>query len=50
VAGDFDQPRSAWLDASGAIGLFDVATPHRSWLGLPDGHGRRLMHFTELRR
>jgi hypothetical protein len=50
VAGDFERPRSAWLDASGAIGVFDVETPHRSWLGLPDGHGRRLMHFTEVRR
>ncbi|MCU0699035.1 MAG: hypothetical protein MUC96_21230 [Myxococcaceae bacterium] len=50
VTGDFERPRSAWLDASGAIGLFDVETPHRSWLGLPDGHARRLMHFTEVRR
>jgi hypothetical protein len=50
VATDYEFPRFAWLDASGGIGLFDASNTKRVLIGLPDTHGRQLMHFTEYRR
>jgi hypothetical protein len=50
VAPDHVLPRFVWLDAFGAIGLFDCSTPSRVILGFPDGGGRRAMHFSVVRR
>lgn len=50
VATDFEFPRAAWLDAGGGLGLFDASNPQRLIIGLPDGNGRRMVHFTEYRR
>jgi hypothetical protein len=50
VATDYEFPRAAWLDAAGGVGLFDASSPTKVLIGLPDGQGRRLMHFTEYRR
>ncbi|MBL8921960.1 MAG: hypothetical protein JNJ54_24130 [Myxococcaceae bacterium] len=50
VTPDFEFPRVAWLDANGGIGVFDAANTKKLLIGLPDGNGRRLMHFTEYRR
>ncbi len=50
VATDFELPRFAWLDGAGAVGLFDASSPQHVFLGLPDGQGRRLVHFSEVRR
>jgi hypothetical protein len=50
LATDYEFPRAAWLDAAGGVGLFDASKPTSLLIGLPDGQGRRLMHFTEYRR
>lgn len=50
VATDFEFPRAAWLDAGGGMGLFDASNPQKLIIGLPDGNGRRMVHFTEYRR
>lgn len=50
VATDYEFPRAAWLDAAGGVGIFDASKPTSLLIGLPDGQGRRLMHFTEYRR
>lgn len=50
VAAGHEAPRVAWLDASGALGVFDASRPQSLLIGLPDGNGRRLVHFTEYLR
>lgn len=50
LATDYEFPRAAWLDAGGGVGIFDASNPTKVLIGLPDGQGRRLMHFTEYRR